>query len=105
MNKEQILKKKKRRKIHRNRVLALMSVFLFIVGITFIEIRANNASLHDSQKLLQEKTAALDKVKNKNENLKITVKELKDKDYIKKWIRSKYFYSKDGETIYNFGSN
>lgn len=102
MKKQQQLKK---RKVHRNRIISLLFVFIFIIGIVFVQVRANNASLEDSKRVLQEKQEALTKAKNTNKRLKIMTKELKNEEYIKKWIRSKYKYSKDNETIFNFGSN
>lgn len=98
------LKHHKRMMVHRNRLLALLTLFLLICGIIFIQVKANEATLADSQKILQEKNSKLEKVQKNKEHLKIVVKELKDEKYIKKWLRSKSFYSKDGEIIYNFGS-
>lgn len=95
----------KKKRIHRNRIIVLFLVLFFIGSLTFIQVKLNNASFSDSQKVLHEKNEKLKKVKSNNKRLKISVKELKDKDYIQKWIRSKYFYSKNGDTIYNFGSN
>lgn len=100
-----MVKIKKRRSTHRHRVIALLLSIAFILGLTFVQVRANRASLNDSQKLLQEKQSVLEKTKKNNQRLKITVRELKDPNYLKKWIRSKYFYSEDGDIIYNFGSN
>lgn len=90
--------------VHRNRLAVLIILFLLICGVVLIQVKANNASLADSQKVLQEKTAKLEKAKKNKAQLKITVQELKDPKYIEKWLRSKYFYSKEGETIYNFGA-
>lgn len=42
----------------------------------------------------------LKRTQAKNDRLKREVEQLKDTDYVQKIIRSQYFYSKDGETIY-----
>jgi len=47
---------------------------------------------------LQEKYDELSKEKEYQENLS---KRLKDDDYAAKYARAKYFYAKEGETIYN----
>lgn len=51
----------------------------------------------------QTKTAQtkLNEAKKDNADLKLRVKQLNDQDYLEKLIREKYYYSRDGETIYN----
>ncbi|MCP0886827.1 septum formation initiator family protein [Ligilactobacillus sp. WILCCON 0076] len=42
----------------------------------------------------------LKKDQTKNTELQQQIEQLKDSDYLQKLIRAKYFYSKNGETIY-----
>ena len=47
----------------------------------------------------KEYTTQLEVLKDKEEELKGTVTKLQDPDYIEKYAREKYLYSKDGEII------
>lgn len=93
------------KKIHKRRLTIVGIVLLVILvffGFQFIKIHHNIAT---SQTLIQQNQANLNKEKAKNESLNLEIKQLKDPLYVQKYIRSKYFYSKDNETIYNLPSN
>ena len=49
-----------------------------------------------NKKALKDKIAALQEEKK---DLETDIKRLEDSDYIAKYVREKYFYSKDGELI------
>ena len=51
---------------------------------------------YTEKKELDEKLA---KLKEDEENLSIDVKKMQDPEYIARYLREKYFYSKDGEYI------
>jgi cell division protein DivIC len=46
-------------------------------------------------------TAHYEKIQNDNKALKVKVKQMNDEQYLEKLIRSKYLYTKKGETVYN----
>ena len=79
-------------------VLILM-ILLFILP-TYNLVQSYQTLLERRQKLveLQEKYDELSREKEYQENLS---KRLKDDDYAAKYARAKYFYAKEGETIYN----
>ncbi|GET12975.1 septum formation initiation protein [Ligilactobacillus agilis] len=93
----------KRQKRQQQRSL-LHLICMAIVGLLFTYgvIRVAQAYLQIKE-IKQETIVAkreLKRTQAKNDRLKREVERLKDADYVQKIIRSQYFYSKDGETIY-----
>ena len=78
----------------------LILVMLFFILPTYNLVQSYQTLLERRQKLveLQEKYDELSREKEYQENLS---KRLKDDDYAAKYARAKYFYAKEGETIYN----
>lgn len=78
----------------------LILVMLLFILPTYNLVQSYQTLLERRQKLveLQEKYEELSKEKEYQENLS---KRLKDDDYAAKYARAKYFYAKEGETIYN----
>lgn len=78
----------------------LILVMLLFILPTYNLVQSYQTLLERRQKLveLQEKYDELSREKEYQENLS---KRLKDDDYAAKYARAKYFYAKEGETIYN----
>lgn len=89
-----------RRKKNRFMGWVLILVMLLFILPTYNLVQSYQTLLERRQKLveLQEKYDELSKEKEYQENLS---KRLKDDDYTAKYARAKYFYAKEGETIYN----
>ena len=93
--------KRKKKKSVFNRVRFLLA-FLVFGGITAIlgyNLICNIRSINEmkiEKKALQNKIVALEEEK---EVLETDILKLNDPDYIAKYVREKYFYSKDGEVI------
>ncbi len=89
-----------RRKKNRFMSWVLILVMLLFILPTYNLVQSYQTLLERRQKLveLQEKYDELSKEKEYQENLS---KRLKDDDYAAKYARAKYFYAKEGETIYN----
>ena len=89
-----------RRKKNRFMCWVLILVMLLFILQTYNLVQSYQTLLERRQKLveLQEKYDELSKEKEYQENLS---KRLKDDDYAAKYARAKYFYAKEGETIYN----
>ena len=92
-------KKKKKTSKHKIR---FFFAFLVFSGITvalgynlFSNIMAIN-KMKIEKKELKEKIISLEEEKKVLES---DIKKLEDSDYIAKYVREKYFYSKDGELI------
>jgi len=80
------------------RILVVFAVFAIILGVQLIR---THASLHQVNQQVATSEQTLTKTKTKNADLKQEIKQLNDKDYLAQLIRSKYYYSKSGETIYS----
>lgn len=93
----------KRQKRQQQRSL-LHLICMAIVGLLFIYGVIRVAQAYLQIKALKQETVVakreLKRTQAKNDRLKREVEQLKDADYVQKIIRSQYFYSKDGETIY-----
>ena len=70
---------------------AVFAVFT-AVGNYWVQI----ASKYKEKELLKEKMLSL---REKEEELKVDVEKLEDPDYVARYAREKYMYSKDGEII------
>ena len=89
----------KQRRVRRSaRILAIFAVFALILGIQLVRTKA---SLHHVDQQVATSQRKLAKTKQTNARLKLEVKQLNDKDYLGQLIRSKYYYSKSGETVYS----
>lgn len=88
----------KRKKIKRKLILvtilyiALGALLLQSVGSSVYQILVKTKEKKDFEKELVE-------LKDKEEELKATVTKLQDPDYVARYAREKYLYSKDGEII------
>ena len=89
-----------RRKKNRFMGWVLILVMLLFILPTYNLVQSYQTLLERRQKLveLEEKYDELSREKENQENLS---KRLKDDDYAAKYARAKYFYAKEGETIYN----
>lgn len=89
-----------RRKKNRFMGWVLILVMLLFILPTYNLVQSYQTLLERRQKLveLQEKYDELSREKEYQETLS---KRLKDDDYAAKYARAKYFYAKEGETIYN----
>lgn len=92
---------KRVKEVHRRRRTWLLLVFLallLVLGMQFMKTESKTQQLH--QQVAASK-AKLTQINKTNKKLKGQSKDLKDPDYVAKWIRYKLYYSKNGETIYN----
>ncbi|WP_203643290.1 FtsB family cell division protein [Levilactobacillus andaensis] len=80
------------------RIGAVFAVFAIILGIQLVR---TNASLHTVNQQVATSERQLKQTKADSQDLKLQIKQLNNKDYLGQLIRSKYYYSKSGETIYS----
>lgn len=100
--KEARLQAKRQKRQQQRSLLHLICIAIMGLLFTYGVIRVAQAYLQIKE-IKQETIVAkreLKRTQAKNERLKREVERLKDADYVQKIIRSQYFYSKDGETIY-----
>ncbi|KRM00026.1 FtsB family cell division protein [Liquorilactobacillus satsumensis] len=97
-------RKSRVRIVHRRRLIFIgifVALTAFFCGYQIIHTHFLTANLEAQVKSARSK---LDQEKQTRVNLKQQVKQLNDQDYLQKLIREKYYYSKDGETIYSLPS-
>lgn len=96
---------KKKKVVKRNRLSSKIRVFISLItfGIILSLLGYNCyqnvyqvAKLNNRKKELKKELVVLDE---KGEALESDIKRLKDPDYIAKYVREKYLYSKNGELI------
>lgn len=98
MQKEAAQKIKEKHRIRRSWIVAIFS-FLIIFGcLNLLHLKSKTNQLNQQITASKAKLNQVDKV---NTKLKTQEKNLKDTDYLEKWIRYKLYYSKKGEQIYN----
>ena len=94
-------KKKRKRKASKSklRIFICLIIFASITGTLAYDCISNIRKINEmkkEKKNLQEELVVLQEEK---EILETDILRLKDPDYIAKYVREKYFYSKDGELI------
>lgn len=91
--------KKKVRRAANNRLLFFGSISVFIILFfvaSFFDFTIQVNKLNDEQKDIQ---SNIDILKDNEDNLKNEIVKLKDPDYLARYARENYMYSKDGEYI------
>lgn len=78
-------------------MLGLLSIFI-IFGVTF-SIGKYWIEIFDKYKEKKELDEKLTSLKEKEEELQVDAKKLQNPDYVARYAREKYSYSKDGEYI------
>ena len=88
----------KRKKV-RKKILLLL-IFYVTLGLLLLQ-SLGNTTYQIIQKRIEKKKCSeeLTELKDKEEELKSTVTKLQDPDYVARYAREKYLYSKEGEII------
>ena len=87
-------KKKIKRKI-----FLLTVIFLAVGSILVKSIFETSVQIYDKQKEKKEFLIMLNELKEKEDELNSIVTKLSNPDYVARYAREKYLYSKDGEII------
>jgi len=87
--------------VHRRRLIGFGLLALCLVLVCGVQIFRTHQTLADIEQRKTVKKKQLKQAKAQESDLKVQVKQLHDDDYLAKYIRYKYYYSKDGETIYS----
>jgi len=93
--------KRKKRKTIKSKVRLFLSLIVFgIITATLGYNCLNNIlQIRDMKKEKENLQNQLVSLREEKEVLEIDILKLEDPDYIAKYVREKYFYSKDGELI------
>ena len=88
----------KRKKVRKK--IVLIALLYFSLGVILFQSVGNTIyDIYNKQKEKEELTSVLNDLKEKEDELKATVTKLQDPDYVARYAREKYLYSKDGEII------
>ena len=92
---------KKKRKASKSKIRIFLSLIIFgsvtvALGYNFLSNILKIQAMEEEKKNLQNQLVTLQEEK---ESLETDILKLEDPDYIAKYVREKYFYSKDGELI------
>lgn len=91
-------KYKKKIKPRKRAIFLMLSSIAIIVGVTF-SIGKYWVEILEKYQEKQELELELTALKEKEEELQVDAKKLQNPDYIARYAREKYLYSKDGEYI------
>ncbi|MDD2377395.1 MAG: septum formation initiator family protein [Bacilli bacterium] len=99
MTKKVISKQSKRR-------LAIL-VPLFLVSITFflLSFISSSINLYNLKKESKHLEKEIVELKETEQELKTEIDKLKDPDYVARYARENYLYSKDGEIVFKFNES
>lgn len=90
-------KKKIKKKATRLATFGVLSIILIIIiSLTLFSVFLDIIDKYKEKNKLNQELIAL---KEKESELKTNVKKLEDPEYLARYAREKYFYSKDGELI------
>lgn len=85
---------------HIKRKILFKSIFFIIIGFVLVKsIFQTTSQIYMKQKEKDEYAKLLKELQDKEEELNNTVTKLQDPDYIARYAREKYLFSKDGEII------
>ena len=90
--------KKRRRKVIKRMLFLGVTSIVLIIGTTYT-IGKYWIEIYDKYQEKKELKAQLVKLKQKEEVLRVDANRLQDPNYIARYAREKYLYSKDGEII------
>ncbi|CAJ1225441.1 MULTISPECIES: FtsB family cell division protein [Lactiplantibacillus] len=79
-------------------IVAVFGALMLFFGYQLINTRV---SLHQVNQQVATSQVKLKKAQQKNGQLETEIKQLNNKDYLQKLLRSKYDYTKSGETVYS----
>ena len=92
-------KKKKRKAKFKFRFFLAIIVFGSITTVLSYNLFTSIASIKEMKTTKKELEAKISLLEEEKEVLQGDILKLKNPDYIAKYVREKYFYSKDGELI------
>lgn len=88
-----------KKKQARRRFLLIFCLYTVIAGILIHNIGSSFIQIYEKSKEKKEFEQRLTELKEKEDELKGTVTKLQNPDYIARYAREKYLFSKDGEII------
>ncbi|AVK64413.1 dihydroorotate dehydrogenase [Lactobacillus sp. CBA3606] len=91
----------RRSQVRRRRFVGIVAIFGALVLFFGYQLINTRASLHQVNRQVATSQVKLKHVQTKHAAYKTQIKQLNNKDYLQKLLRSKYDYTKSGETVYS----
>ncbi|MGN0973347.1 MAG: septum formation initiator family protein [Bacilli bacterium] len=91
--------KKKSKIKNRRRLLFLCTGSIVLIVVLCLAVGNCWVEIFDKYQEKRELENKLVELKEKEEELKVDVKKMQDPDYVARYAREKYLYSKDGEIV------
>ena len=91
--------KKKKSKKAKIRLFFLLVLFVSVIGYLGYNLISNVDKIMNIKKEEGKLDSKLANLKDEEDTLNSDIKKLKDPDYVARYAREKYMYSKDGEII------
>ncbi|WP_125567098.1 FtsB family cell division protein [Companilactobacillus insicii] len=89
------------KKVHKRRLVTIGVLFAIVLLILGSQIVSAHMTYTSTAQKIEVNQKKLSKQKATQSDLKVEINQLKDKNYLEKYIREKYMYSKPGELVYN----
>lgn len=90
---------KKIKKTSKRRLVILMPIVIFLIGYATFTLVVTVGELYNLNKQEKELKQNLTKLKGNAEDLKTEINKLQDEDYVARYARENYLYTKDGEYV------
>lgn len=91
--------KRKITKSSKRRLVILMPVVIFLIGYAAFTLVMTVSELYSLNKEEKELKENLTELKGDAEDLKTEINKLQDEDYVARYARENYLYTKDGEYV------
>lgn len=92
-------RKKKKTSLHKIRMFFAILIFGGITLVLSINLFNNLSTINKMVEQKKELKSKIVSLKEEKKELETDIMKLEDPDYIAKYVREKYFYSKEGELI------
>ncbi len=86
-------------KKERRRLTLFVLAFIFIIGFTCINIFPDWLKIMNNKQEIKNLQASYEELLDTEEALKAEVQKLQDPDYVERYAKEKFLYTKDGEII------
>jgi len=93
-----------RLQVRRRRFITIVAVFGALVLFLGFQLINTHASLQAVNQQVVTSQVKLGRARTQQTKLDTQIKQLNNKDYLQKLLRSKYDYTKSGETVYSLPS-
>ena len=86
-------------KKERRRLTLFVLAFIFIIGFTCINIFPDWLKIMNNKQEIKNLQTSYEELLDTEEALKAEVQKLQDPDYVERYAKEKFLYTKDGEII------